>query len=50
MKKLICAVTVLTVSTAQGATIHVDAANCPTLRAPLARSPFKTIECISATL
>ena len=29
MKKLICAVTVLAVSTAQAATIHVDADNCP---------------------
>ncbi len=29
MKKLICAVTVLAVSTAQAATIHVDIANCP---------------------
>ncbi len=29
MKTLICAVTVLAVSTAQAATIHVDAANCP---------------------
>ncbi len=29
MKKLICAVTVLAVSTAQAATIFVDAANCP---------------------
>ncbi len=29
MKKLLCAVTVLAVSTAQAATIHVDIANCP---------------------
>ncbi len=29
MKELICAVTVLAVSTAQAATIHVDAGNCP---------------------
>ncbi len=29
MKNLICAVTVLAVSTAQAATIHVDVANCP---------------------
>ena len=29
MKSLICAVTVLAVSTTQAATIHVDAANCP---------------------
>ena len=29
MNKLICAVTVLAVSTAQAATIHVDVANCP---------------------
>ncbi len=29
MKKLICAVTVLAVSTAQATTIFVDAANCP---------------------
>jgi len=29
MKKLLAAVTVLAVSTAQAATIHVDVANCP---------------------
>ena len=29
MKKLICAITVLAVSTAQAATIHVDVGNCP---------------------
>ncbi len=29
MNKLICALTVLAVSTAQSATIFVDAANCP---------------------
>ncbi len=29
MKKLLAAVTVLAVSTAQAATIHVDATNCP---------------------
>ncbi len=29
MKKLICAVTVLAVSTAQADTIYVDADNCP---------------------
>ena len=51
MKKLMCAVTVLAVSTVQaGVVVCVDAANCPTLRAPLARCPFKTIDRISATL
>ena len=51
MKMLICAAAVLAVSTIQaGVVVCVDAANCPTLRAPLARCPFKTIECISATL
>ncbi len=29
MKKLLAAVTVLAVSTAQAATIHVDVVNCP---------------------
>ncbi len=29
MKKLLAAVTVLAVSTAQAATIHIDVANCP---------------------
>ncbi len=40
MKKLIAAVAIVAVSTAQAATIHVDVANCPTLGAPLARCPY----------
>ncbi len=44
MKKLICAVTVLAVSTAQAATIHVDDDNCPGPGSGSERDPYCSIQ------
>ena len=44
MKKLICAVTVLAVSTAQAATIHVDVANCPGPGSGTVGDPYCSIQ------
>jgi len=44
MKSLICAVTVLAVSTAQAATIYVDAANCPGPGDGSVRDPYCSIQ------
>jgi hypothetical protein len=45
MKKLLAAVTVLAVSTAQaGVVIHVDAANCPGPGSGSVRDPYCSIQ------
>ncbi len=44
MNKLICAVTVLAVSTAQAAIIHVDVANCPGPGSGSVRDPYCSIQ------
>ena len=44
MSNLICAVTVLAVSTAQAATIHVDAANCPGPGNGSVRDPYCSLQ------
>ena len=44
MQKLICAVTVLAVSTAQADTIYVDAANCPGPGSGMELDPYCSIQ------
>ena len=49
MKKLICAVAVLAVSTAQaGVVIHVDAGNCPGPGDGSELDPYCSIQCLAA--
>ena len=46
MKKLICAVTVLAVSSAPAATIHVDDDNCPGPGDGSELDPYCSIQCL----